>query len=163
MTYAPDQLATIKAAICERIANGESLRAICDDEGMPDKATVFRWLALDTEFCDQYARAREAQADALFDDILSIADDGQNDWMERKNAIGENIGWMENGEALRRSQLRIDARKWMAGKLRPKKYGDKLNLDADLNLKADDTITGLLARVAAEGKRLASPPEDDNT
>lgn len=75
--------------------------------------------------------AHAAQADALFDDILTIADDGQNDWMEKKNADGKNIGWMENGEALRRSALRIDARKWMAGKLRPKVYGDKLDVSVD--------------------------------
>lgn len=115
--------------ICERIANGESLKAICEDEGMPDKATVFRWLAVNEALRDKYALAREAQADALFDDILTIADDGQNDWMERKNGDGENIRWMENGEALRRSQLRIDARKWMAGKLRPKRYGEKIDVE----------------------------------
>ncbi len=117
--------------ICERLADGESLRTICVDENMPDKATVFRWLADDQHeaFRDQYARAREAQADALVDEMIDIADDGSNDWMERKNADGESIGWMENGEALRRSQLRIAARQWVAGKMRPKKYGDKLELE----------------------------------
>lgn len=109
--------------ICERIANGESLKAICEENGMPCKSTVFKWLSERTEFSDKYTRAREAQADALFDDILSIADDGKNDWMEKN--YGEETRWVENGEALRRSQLRIDARKWMAGKLKPKKYGDK--------------------------------------
>lgn len=115
-------------AICERIALGESVRSICDDEAMPSMSTVFKWLSDNKAFSEQYARAREVQADALFDDIIDIADDGRNDWMEKKNADGENIGWQENGEALRRSQLRIDARKWMAGKLRPKKYGEKLAL-----------------------------------
>lgn len=110
--------------ICERIANGESLKAICEDEDMPSKATVFKWLSERTEFSDKYVRAREAQADALFDDILSIADDGRNDWMQKN--FGEETRWVENGEALRRSQLRIDARKWMASKLLPKKYGDKV-------------------------------------
>lgn len=113
------------AIICERIASGESLRTICDDDDLPAMSTIFKWLSKHQEFTEQYTRAREAQADALFEDILPIADDGRNDWMEKKNSDGENIGWMENGEALRRSQLRIDARKWMAGKLRPKKYGDK--------------------------------------
>lgn len=113
--------------ICERIANGESLKSICTDEGMPDKATVFRWLSANEAMRDKYALAREAQADALFDDILSIADDGSNDWMQKN--FGEETRWVENGEALRRSQLRIDARKWMAGKLRPKKYGDKLDVE----------------------------------
>lgn len=129
MTYSPEEAKRIKDTICERIADGESLRAICGEDGMPAKATVFAWLGEDQSFSDQYARARETQADAVFDDILTIADDGRNDWMERKNAEGANIGWMENGEALRRSQLRIDARKWMAGKLKPKKYGEKLDIN----------------------------------
>lgn len=96
---------------------------------MPDKATVCRWLAKHQSFRDQYARAREAQADALFDEMIDIADDGRNDWMEARDKDGANIGWKENGEALRRSQIRIDARKWMAGKLRPKAYGDKLDVE----------------------------------
>lgn len=116
----------VAAVICERIANGESLRSICDDAEMPAQSTVFKWLSENEAFSEKYARAREAQADALFDDILSIADDGRNDWMERN--FGDDTRWVENGEALRRSQLRIDARKWMVGKLRPKKYGEKLAL-----------------------------------
>ncbi|GLU25538.1 hypothetical protein [Brucella sp. NBRC 12950] len=91
-------------AICERIADGDSLRTICAEESFPARSTVFKWLSQHTAFADQYARAREAQADAIFDDILEIADDGSNDWMERHNSDGEAIGWRENGEALRRSQ-----------------------------------------------------------
>src|SRR5271167_606819 len=66
--------------ICNRIADGESLRAICEEADMPDKATVFRWLLGEQhkDFCKQYIRAREAQADSLVDDILSIADDARN-------------------------------------------------------------------------------------
>lgn len=119
----------IAAAICERIADGESLRSICDDEAMPARTTVFNWLGRYPEFVNQYAIARGEQADALFDEILDIADDGRNDWIEKRDADGNNIGWRENGEALRRSQLRVDTRKWMAGKLAPKKYGDKSALE----------------------------------
>lgn len=86
-----------------------------------------RWLGVNETFRDQYARAREMQADALFDDILSIADDGRNDWMLKN--FGEDTRWVENGEALRRSALRVDARKWMAGKLKPKQYGEKIDLN----------------------------------
>lgn len=135
-TFSPE----VADAICERLANAESLRSICCDPEMPGQTTVFRWLAdpAHDEFRQQYARAREAQADALFDEVLDIADDGTNDWMERKNADGEaGLGWQENGEAIRRSQLRIDARKWMAGKLRPKKYGDKLDVDVNHALDED--------------------------
>jgi hypothetical protein len=133
--------------ICERIADGESLKAICEDAEMPSKATVFKWLAENTAFSDQYARAREVQADALFDDILSIADDGRNDWMEKMSADGGNMGWQENGEALRRSQLRIDARKWMAGKLRPKKYSEKLQVEGSMTHEAGDSIRSLMDAV----------------
>ncbi len=64
----------LAANICRRLAEGETLRAICRDKAMPDKATVLRWLAdkAKTDFRDQYAHAREMQADALFDEALEI-------------------------------------------------------------------------------------------
>lgn len=114
--------------ICERLAEGESLRTICLSEDMPSRSMVFRWLGEHGAFRDQYARAREAQADAIFDDVIDIADDGRNDWME-KQVEGETVGWRENGESARRSALRVDARKWMLGKMQPKKYGDKIAVD----------------------------------
>ena len=117
-------------AICDRIAQGESLRAICKDEDMPTAQNFCKWLARDEtgELRQQYARAREDQADTIFDEILEIADNATNDWMERQ---GEGaIGYQLNGEHVQRSRLRIDARKWMAGKLRPKVYGEKLDLSS---------------------------------
>lgn len=114
--------------ICERIADGESLRSICDGDDMPNKSTVFRWLAADDAFATRYAHARDAQADTFVDDMVDIADDGRNDWIERKNADGTVIGWQENGEALRRSTLRVSTRQWIAEKMKPKKYGSKLAL-----------------------------------
>lgn len=110
-------------AICLRLANAESLRKICLSDDMPCQTTVFKWLRQHEEFAQQYARAREAQADALFDECLDIADDGSNDYM------GE--GETYNGDAVQRSRLRIDTRKWMAGKLRPKVYGEKTLLGSD--------------------------------
>jgi hypothetical protein len=98
---------------------------------MPDKATVFRWLRTFPEFRDQYARAKEESADALAEDMLEIADDGQNDWMERLGSEGQPVGWQVNGEHIQRSRVRIDTRKWLASKLKPKKYGDKLAVGGD--------------------------------
>lgn len=96
----------VREAILERIAEGKSVRTICKEDGMPAMSAVFRWLKEDESFQEQYARAREAQADALFDDILEIADDPNED--------------------PRRSKLKIDARIWAASKLKPKVYGDKI-------------------------------------
>ncbi len=150
----------IALAICERIADGESLRAICDDPEMPARSTIFKWLSENKAFSDQYARAREEQADALFDEILSIADDGRNDWMEKHGKDGECLGWQVNGEALRRSQLRVDARKWMASKLRPKKYGEKIAIGGDKDLdpiqteeKAPRDLAKAVALVLGKGMK----------
>lgn len=107
--------------ICEALAEGHSLREICKADDMPSKANVFRWLSSNKEFADQYTRAREAQADSLFDDILAIADDGRND------SYTDDEGRVRTDhDVIARSKLRVDARKWMAGKLRPKVYGDKV-------------------------------------
>lgn len=91
---------------------------------MPDKSTVFLWLGKHPEFVDQYARAKEESADTHADDILEISDDGSNDWMERH--AKDSPGWVVNGEHIQRSRLRVEARKWIASKLKPKKYGDKV-------------------------------------
>lgn len=99
----------IADAICERIADGESLRAICADPEMPGTSAVCKWLGKHPEFAEQYARARELQADALFDDCLAIAD-------------GTTL---KAGEDINARRLQIDTRKWMAGKLKGK-YSDKV-------------------------------------
>ncbi len=111
--------------ICAELADGMSLRTVCNSDGMPDKKTVFRWLRTNDTFRAQYARAKEESADALADEMMDIADDGSNDWMEVHQR--GNVGWVENGEAMQRSRLRVDTRKWIASKLKPKKYGDKID------------------------------------
>lgn len=116
--------------ICGELAEGKSLRTICLAEDMPACSTVFRWLTEHDTFQEQYARARDAQADAIFDEILDIADDGSNDYVTKKNADGSEYEAIDH-EHISRSKLRVDARKWMAGKLRPKKYGDRQILSGD--------------------------------
>ena len=60
--------------ICARLADGQSLRAICADPAMPHRATVLRWLHANPEFRNLYTLAREAAADALAEEIVAIAD-----------------------------------------------------------------------------------------
>lgn len=110
--------------ICDGLIEGRSLRSICADENMPNAATVCRWLAVNEGFREQYARAREVQADTLFDEILDIADDSSGD----RKIVGRDGEEREvcDTEFVQRARLRVDARKWMAGKLQPKKYGDKV-------------------------------------
>ena len=114
-------------AICERLAVGQSLREICRDRDMPNKSTVFRWLAGNKEFREQYAAAHVVQADALAEEILEIADNATNDWMERQS--GEETIVVADHDHISRSRLRVDARKWLMSKLAPKKYGDRVELE----------------------------------
>lgn len=116
-------------AICELLSQGISLRSVCKEEGMPSGATVFKWMRDNEMFLKQYARAKEESADAMSEEILDISDNGSNDWMERNH--GESISWVTNGEALQRSRLRVDTRKWIMSKMKPKKYGEKLELAGD--------------------------------
>lgn len=108
-------------AICSAIADGMSLRAVLARPGMPSKSMVMRWLADERyiEFRDQYTCAREDLADKLADEILQIADDGSNDTF-----LDANGNVKVNHDVIARARLQIDARKWLAAKLAPKKYGD---------------------------------------
>lgn len=120
-----DYTAELAAEICGRIASGESLREICAGEDKPDKSTVFRWIAARDDFRDQYARARESQIEHWADEIVEIADDGTNDWIERANPDGSSYDVVHT-EHINRSRLRVDTRKWLMSKLAAKKYGDKV-------------------------------------
>ncbi len=104
--------------ICERLANGESLRRICLTPNYPRQATVFRWLIANETFREQYIRAREAQAETLADEIIDIAD-------------GKRAAYEGTESDVNRDRLAVDARKWVASKLKPKVYGDKTLVGSD--------------------------------
>jgi hypothetical protein len=91
--------------ICERLTEGTSLRKLCKSDEFPNASTVYVWLDRFPSFAEQYARAREAATEDMLEDILEIADDPKIDVQDKR--------------------VRIDARKWAMGKLKPKKYGDK--------------------------------------
>lgn len=112
-------------AICALVAQGCSIRTICKEDGMPDVTTVFRWLRKHEEFRHLYTRAKEEQAHAFAEEMVDICDDGSNDWMAREDKDGNCIGWQVNGEHVQRSRLRVETRKWLAGKMKPHVYGDR--------------------------------------
>lgn len=116
--------------ICEQLASGDSMRTVAKSDGMPAMATMFRWLREKPEFREQYAKAKEEAADAYAEEMMDIADDASNDWMVR-HGKDDQESWQLNGEHVQRSRLRIDTRKWIASKLKPKKYGDKIDMTSD--------------------------------
>lgn len=113
--YAED----LASALCERLAAGETLSQVCLDEAMPGRSTVYEWLEANEAFRARYARARDIGADAMFDELLEIADDASGD------VIHTEHGPRLNAEFVARSKLRVDARKWMLAKAAPTKYGER--------------------------------------
>lgn len=99
----------IAQTICDRLASGDSLRKICSDDDMPDRVTANRWMAKIPEFAASIASAREDQSEYMFDKI---------------NDISEQVleGLVDSNAA----RVAIAALQWTAGKLKPKKYGDRL-------------------------------------
>lgn len=112
---------SIADEICQRLAKGQSLRTICGaerDDFLPGQTTVYVWLRSIPEFAQQYAHARELQADYYVDEIVEIAD--------APNATTNPVTGDAELRDPQRDRLRVDARKWVASKLAPKRYGDKV-------------------------------------
>src|SRR4026209_2413260 len=93
---------------CDRLAAGESLQSICRDRHLPHERTVRRWAIEDHEgFSPRYTRARELQTECLIDQIVAFA----------ASVADER----ESSPAVHAARLRVDARKWIASKMLPRK------------------------------------------
>lgn len=152
----------IAAEICRRLAEGESLRAVCRTEGMPGIATVLRWAVGEgcpADFPEQYARARQSGYAVMAEDLVDIADDGSNDWMTRAKANGE-IEIVLDREHVARSKLRADTRQWMLSKMLPKVYGQRTTIAGDPDAPLTTTLD--LSKVSRDALKIlrAALPED---
>jgi hypothetical protein len=124
--------------------------------GMPTFVTVFNWRRAHPEFLEQYARAREDQADAHAEEMLDVARQAVN---------------AKSSEEVQGFRLLVDTLKWRAMKMRPKSYGDKVTLDGDLSVRTmtDAEINACLAFLVNQAKRPVltlvedSPPPIDGT
>lgn len=106
--------------ICNRMSEGESLLKIVRDESMPAYRTVMEWVVDKPEFREMYSAARDRQADYYADQCIEIADDGTNDTYEAEDG-SKKIAH----DHIQRSRLRVDARKWKAAQMAPKKWGQQ--------------------------------------
>lgn len=114
--------------ILQRISDGESVRSVCRDKHMPSKSNFMRWVSEDATLQDQYARAREHRADVHAEEIISIADECE-----------------EDQAAVAKARLRVDVRKWHTSKMFPKKYGDKLAFEGEVEVKGDSLVAAIMA------------------
>jgi hypothetical protein len=104
----------IAAKICAELAQGKSLRTVCAMDGMPSIQTIFNWIHTNDTFLEQYTRAKEESADALVDEMQYLTDTVALD-----------------KDAINKARLQVETRKWISSKLKPKKYGDKLDMTSD--------------------------------
>lgn len=118
--------------ICERLAtSSDGLVKVCKEFGI-GKSIFYKWLAEKENVLDKYARAREAQADFLADEIIEIADTPQLGTKTVEKPTGIEV---TEGDMTDHRRLRIDARKWAASKLYPKKYGENSRIEMDVTQK----------------------------
>jgi hypothetical protein len=147
----------IARKICEQIMQGKTLNQICKHHNMPSKERVVHWLAQpkNEDFREMYYYARRVQAEILVDEIIEIADDNENDWTPSFNKKGEQNGWKPDHECIQRSRVRIDTRKWLAAKMLPRMYGEKVDVT--------HSVTGDLAKImdAASNNDTGLPPAID--
>lgn len=117
--------------ICEQISTSRvGLSKMHETiNGFPAVSVIMRWLADNEDFRERYARARIAQADLFFGEIIDIADTPLIGKTKKKgfNSFGEYEEETE-GDMTQHRKLQIEARKWTVSKLNPKKYGDKVDV-----------------------------------
>lgn len=128
----------VEQEILERIMGGDPISKICGSgraDFLPSESAFYRHLSKSSEFWEKYARAREAQAHREVEEIREIADGATNE--------DYNV-----------ARLKIDARKWRASKMAPKKYGDKLDLNH--GSQPDDPISDFFKAIADGTGRIGS-------
>lgn len=148
-----------KKIILDLVLSGMSLLAISRLEGFPSDFVIRAWMRDDDSFYTEYTRAWSARADRIIDEVMEIADESSEDWVDKTNREGEVIGRRIDPEAVARSKLRIDTRIWIAGRMKPKKFGrqevpqpDPVRTRiADIPDDASDTEAGSLYRDAIRG------------
>jgi hypothetical protein len=121
--------------ICDKLTEGISLRKLCKSDKFPNASTVYVWLDRFPSFAEQYTRAREAATEDMLEDILEIADDPKVEVQDKR--------------------VRIDTRKWIMGKLKPKKYGDAPQKDKDdvIDAPEADALAAFFAETILAAKR----------
>lgn len=132
MAYSESVKSDMIAYVLAKIAEGNSVREIfanrimIDGQRLCDRTTFFDWIDKDTEKANQYARAMELRQEKIFEEILEIADTPQEGITKKETEKGIEI---TTGDMIQHRRLQVDARKWMLGKMNPKKYGDRLETE----------------------------------
>lgn len=150
----------LSEAICQRLANGETGAEVCRDPAMPTWNTLCCWRRKHDDFDKRYRIAREQGCEYYADEIISIADSGENDYVTRLTRKGPKVVF--DRDHFERSRLRVDARKWTVSKILRHTYGDKSEVDVrtpdGMNVKVEERNALIDALV-----KLVHPKADGKT
>lgn len=155
MKYTPE----IAMEVCRRLADGEPLIDICDDETMPGLTMVKGWEIEDTGgFASLYARARDIGVDVMAEKLIRYAKDGSRDYTFTVT-IGGAIIPITMHEVIARSRLIVDTIKWYISKLAPRKYGDRLNVELSGSVDINGLTDAALNMSIEQELMMAGVPE----
>lgn len=118
--------------ICELLATGMSLRTVCKKDNMPDMSTVFAWIRTHEDFSNQYAKAKEEAIDAKHEELEALGDEAIE--------LSQRVDPKASGAVVNAVRLKADNLKWVMSKLKPKKYGDKVDVTSDGKAIKGNTI-----------------------
>lgn len=140
MKYTPSQVKTLFKKVIAEVEKGKALNHLLGTSGFPSRRKFYEWIREKEDLRERYARACEIRAEAIFDEIIQIADDDTNDTEYTESGAKVNSEWVN------RSRIKIDARKWVLSKMQPKKYGDKLDVTSDNKAIALPPIIGMVIK-----------------
>lgn len=142
--------------VCQQIIEGRTAREVfrsterVDIDSRPGRATFYQWLnndAIDKAFSirARYQFALDVKTHDMNDEILAIADDGENDYMEILADSEDSdkpgvLGYRINGENIQRSKLRVDARERYMARTSPKKWGRRAQEAEEKNTTVKDRV-----------------------
>jgi hypothetical protein len=127
--------------ICDLVSDGTSLRAACEKLGL-ERRTVRSWITRHREFAEAYDSARKLAIDGHVDGILELA---------------ASVGGTDSNAQVQAARLQIDSIRWLAAKLLPERFGDKIETKNETTLNTVDPLTALLREIASSGERIYDP------
>lgn len=141
MKYTPSEKLAVFKKIIKEIEKGASLRSALKKNSPLSSSTFADWLNSDDEMAKRYARATVIRSEAIFEDILNIADENLSDTYVDSEGVTRT-----DHDVIQRAKLRVDARKWVLAKMRPTKYGDKLDVTTDNQAISLPPIVGMVIK-----------------
>jgi len=124
--------------IVGQVSSGKALSTVLRQDNMPTWVGFHAMVAQDAKLATAYEKAVQDRADRLADEILQLSDEPMPEHLEGAMASA----WVQQ------KRMQVDARKWIASKLKPRTYGDRIDMTVrDERISVIDALEAAKARV----------------